>query len=266
MVKGKTVKKGKTRSKTKIRTIDKKLLNNQRLDDEIKQVIKSVEYESFSDIIDAEFQDFNYEQAERLIKKAKGKKVAFPTGEEAFLLEHEGEEYVVELSKDKEPYHSVKGKEEWFWDVEPSNYIPEEKDTFWQDVEEGEKVYHWTEEDRIDSIIENGLQTDIETRGTENKWMPAAVFTHPDPDAMKTYGDTLVSIDLGKMKKDGYTPDVIKEEPVEEHIIRNRLANYIDFEYYPDGDEYDNDTLAITGEIPSKYLTIEKDEEQIYPK
>ena len=72
----------------------------------------------------------------------------------------------------------------------------------------------------------------------------------------------MIEVSLGKMLTDGYTPEVVQEDPIIEANLRNALANRIGLEdFYPETESgIFEDTLICRGLIPPKYLRILKDE------
>lgn len=156
--------------------------------------------------------------------------------------------------------------EEWVYDKITSlniyDYI-EAKDfskEFWESVDRGYYLYHATTEENWENIKEEGLGVRSETRGISNRGMGAAIFTHPDPEALDSYGNYVIQIDVGAMKRDGYTPTVSLEEPFEDKQQAEALAYTIglkDFYYEVDQDLWE-DTIAFYGNIPPKYLSLIK--------
>ena len=129
---------------------------------------------------------------------------------------------------------------------------------FWDDVSNDFHVYHGTNEDRVDDITREGLQARDETRGIANRSTGAGVFTSSEPDTPSNYYDIVLQIDVGQMKKDGYMPDVSMEEPIQEKIAIEALANMIGLDNYEAEleDGYDYGTVIFYGNIPSKYISV----------
>lgn len=134
--------------------------------------------------------------------------------------------------------------------------MPEEN--FWSTVGQGSKAYHATTEENAEEVKKSGLEPRCETRAISNKYMPCAVFASYNQSSIDAYGDIVFEIDLGLMKADGYIPEVSGEEPLEEAYQRSAIAYKLGFvedfgsEYVLEG--LDEDTIAIYGHIPPKYL------------
>jgi len=153
----------------------------------------------------------------------------------------------------------------WIWDQDEyslTGFYPQ-KDNFWDDVGDGLIVYHGTYEENVENILKKGLMASSETRGLTNKDTGDAVFASLSPEGTDSYGNVIIQIDMGAMKRDGYMPEVSGEEPLQEASLREALAWKIgleDFNAY-DGmssDGISEDTVVIFGNIPPKYLSIYK--------
>lgn len=197
--------------------------------------------------------------------------ITFPTGKEVFIFEPTGDMWVVE-KRDDGSLKCWETADEWLNDVADYSheYYPEtdKSKEFWDGVGPGAYLYHATKEENLPSILKDGLWASHETRGLKNRDMPSAVFTVSDSQiddlasVLDSYGDVIIRIDLGAMKQDGYMPDISGETPVEEAEIKGSLAHAIGYDTYePYGDmggDYMNDTIAIYGDIPAKYLKAEE--------
>lgn len=159
-------------------------------------------------------------------------------------------------------YPQVYDANEWVWRVNdrdlPLFFHPKrEEEEFWRNVGNGFEVYHSTKAERVDSIKSTGLLRKNESRGLENRGTPSAVFTSLDPIQTESYGDVLITIDVGAMKRDGYMPEVELEEPIIENELREALAHLIGLEnFYVESNDagISPDTLIFFGDIPPKYL------------
>jgi len=129
---------------------------------------------------------------------------------------------------------------------------------FWRDVGDGIYVYHGTKSDRLTNIQKNGLEVRDETRGVENKYTGAAIFTSTFPDEAKIY-DVILSINVSQMKRDGYMPVVSMEKVIEEAELIESLAHKVGLEEYYVQYEQGLSPLTVIfyGDIPAKYLWIE---------
>lgn len=157
----------------------------------------------------------------------------------------------------------LKEAHEWI-DTMPEHqvdaYLNWEDTDPWDGIPAGYVVYHGTYADRVDDILKHGLEARSESRGINNRGMGAAVFTSADPETPLLHYDKVIAIHMGKMKEDGYTPAISGETPLEESQKRASLAHmiglkdYIAEEYSSEG--YAEDTIAIYGDIPPKYLEL----------
>jgi len=91
-----------------------------------------------------------------------------------------------------------------------------------------------------------------------NRYMGPAVFTSTNEHAISSYGSLVIGIDVGKMKAEGYLPDVGKEGPFEEEEMKSSLAHKLGIEYDPyqayEHEGLDPETVVFYGEIPPRYL------------
>lgn len=180
----------------------------------------------------------------------------FPTGKEILIVEIGRQTYVVEQSNNQIYYDEA---ESW---IESASENPEEyygenvNENFWESVGPGSILYHMTSNEYLSSIRKRGLQQRDKTRGLSNRSTGPAVFTSENSEEIEVYGDTLIEIDVWKMKQDGYMPDAEREEVVNEAEIKNALAHAIGLDDYQA--EHDSDisptTIIIYGPIPPKYL------------
>ena len=163
-------------------------------------------------------------------------------------------------------YPEPKDGKEWIdglCEHELYSYLPPDEDeSFWDNIGAGYSVYHATTEDKLESILKEGLTPMNETRGINNKWTPAAVFASENSDDIDSYGDVVLEVNLAKMKTDGYMPTVSRETPVEEAQDKSKLAHKIGLiDYEPSEDYYSSDgirdtTVVIYGTIPPQYLSV----------
>jgi hypothetical protein len=153
---------------------------------------------------------------------------------------------------------------EWvndMWEHELYQYVnPPENDDFWNNVGKGFTVYHATPRENLASIQKEGIQPRNDSRGISNRGTGAAVFTSDNPNDIDYYGDTIVEINVGQMKDDGYMPNVTQETPIEENKIRSALAYKIGIPEYEPQDYYSegiyDTTFIFYGHIPPKYITV----------
>lgn len=186
-------------------------------------------------------------------------KIDFHNGESIISVKKDGNVYII----DDFNYPEMKDANKWIWNIyNLEQYLPQQdfNENFWNEVTNGSKVYHATVEENKGNILRNGLRKENKSRGISNRSTGSAVFTSDNPDDISSYGNVIFEIDLGKMKQDGYMPEVSKEEPLSDYHMRDTLANMIGLENFIQDDYgsegiYDS-TIIIYGNIPPKYLKI----------
>ena len=186
--------------------------------------------------------------------------ITFKNGEKVISAIIEGGHVLVTLGG----FYEITDPREWLNNIAYMGYAfqyVDERDfnkEFWEDVRDGSAVYHGTSEERLYDILRNGLESRDETRGISNRGTGAAVFTSGDPGTPQNYYDKVIEIDIGKMKRDGYMPNVSIEEPLAEAELIEALAHKVGIEdYYHEVDSSDglsHDTVIFYGGIPAKYL------------
>ena len=198
----------------------------------------------------------------------KWEKIKFPSKIIIKITLDDGTIKILEDCDFEDPSYGLKNPEEWIYTIyehELYNYIPPRdfSKTFWDEIGSGYTLYHGTDSENIDAIMRKGLSPMDKTRGINNRFTGSAIFTSDNPDDIASYGNAIFEIDVGKMKQDGYTPQVSKEEPLEEAHMRQELADKLglynmDFvsEYASEG-LYDT-TVIFYGNIPPKYLRLLK--------
>lgn len=247
-------------------------MNNQNIDNNFPDPLKDGEGEALYQIMDS----FPLQLIEFLIKYKniyKPREIKLETGADPIiLLSVNNKEYLLDNSVKE--YPELKDKREWLdelSDDELSYYIPfaDYNKDFWNNAYKGLILYHATSPENVKSIKKQGLRKSSRTRAISNRWMQDAVFTSYEEDSLSSYGDFVIGIDVGKMKEDGYMPNVSQEEPFEETNMREQLANKIGIdEYYPD-EQYASeglrtDTVCFFGDIPPKYLIFPKKNKTSY--
>ena len=122
-----------------------------------------------------------------------------------------------------------------------------------------EIVYHATTSDRLDKIKKKGLEARCETRGISNRSAGCGVFTSINPETINSYGDTIIEINVEKMRQDGFNIEVEEEEPLQDEELKEIFASKLEVNYIPDefySDALSYDTIIFKGNIPPKYLNI----------
>jgi hypothetical protein len=138
----------------------------------------------------------------------------------------------------------------------PSNEDNDYSIQFWNSKYH-DNLYHATDEENVQSILQNGLTLQDKTRGLNNRGTGKAIFTSSNPDDISSYGDVIFEINVHQMAKDGYTPEVSVELQIGEEQTRSRIAHKIGLEYreqdYSTEGIYET-TVIFYGNIPPKYL------------
>ena len=133
---------------------------------------------------------------------------------------------------------------------------------FWRDGPE--TLYHGTEHVNLQTILDDGIETRDEKRGTGNRWLGPAVFTHPDTDLPSDYADSMLSIDMKAWREDvkrgAATRWTVQREPTAVELeVRSNLAWDLGWEEYQP-DDYsgeDPETVIFHGGIPGKYIRVQ---------
>jgi hypothetical protein len=184
----------------------------------------------------------------------------FHEGQRAILFDYGNDRFIVELNFPRPKMENALTWIESLGDISIYGYLDpgDFNQEFWDSVGQGQKVYHGTYDKHLPLILKKGLLPKYESRGLENQYTGAAVFTTEQPDAPAYYSDVVVEIDVGQMKADGYMPRVGKEEPIEEAEIKEALAHKIGLEDYRAevGSDYWPDTIIFYDAIPAKYIRV----------
>jgi len=179
--------------------------------------------------------------------------------EKIWVFTYSNNLYVIELSF---PYPSLLDAREWIYKVGDNawqylDFVDYNKE-FWDNVSEGDFVYHGTNEENIEDIKREGLIPMYGTRGISNRMTGPAIFASPTAEIAENYYPIVIEINLGKMKADRYFPRVGREEPIEKAEASEVLANKIGLEnFYSEYEEgLDPETVIFYDSIPLKYLRI----------
>lgn len=123
-------------------------------------------------------------------------------------------------------------------------------------------LYHATPEDRVEFILEEGIEARHDSRGMHNRHITAAVFTGSSWEAAERnseiYGPMVFEIDTEAMKRDGFMPFAFQEPDVVERDREGALANHLgddEWEGYSEQGE-DEETVILDAAIPAKYLKL----------
>ena len=230
-------------------------LSNSNIDRNSVQISGDIEedVENCKDITELQSVLFNYgikDIDEVVFEKVK---------EKIWTFDYNGKLYLTDLSF---PYPSFENAEEWVYNIgENAWQYVDYKDfgeDFWENVTEGETLYHGTYEDRIEDIMREGLSPMDKTRGIENRSTGSAIFTSSSAEVASEYYPIVLEINIGQMKADRYMPRVSKEGPVDESETLQALAYKIGLEdFYVDYEQgLDPETIIFYGNIPAKYLRI----------
>lgn len=173
------------------------------------------------------------------------------------------------LWRDDAPFVNVRGEwepmAEWIYSLAASSQLaeyvpyPDFNEEFWASPH---ILYHGTTGEWLDQVKQEGLKPRNLTRGIQNRWTPAAVFTSDTPYVPNEYyaydEGAVFAIDTPQMKADGYMPKVSQEEPIQEAEMMRSLAWSLGDEYFEPEIEsgIGEDTIVIYGEIPPQYLSV----------
>lgn len=188
---------------------------------------------------------------------AEHNKVEFDSGHNPIVvINYNGSDYVV----DSFDQPSVVPAEEWLSNVDIFAYYPhfDFNKEFWNEVHQGEKVYHGTTKENVSKIMKQGILPTNETRGLSNRHTGPAVFTSMNPDSTGYYAVT-IEIAVDAMKADGYMPKASKEDAIQEADLYESLARKIGLEEYfheVSDSSLDPETVIFYGAIPPKYLKV----------
>lgn len=176
-----------------------------------------------------------------------------------WVTTHGGTKYIIEENNDT---FDAASAENWLDSAlaDPLSYIeiPDDLEDFWKSPV---PLYHATDSDNVESILEEGLLPDTRTRAISNKWVGPAIFTSTDPDVIDAYGDTILAIDTKAMARDGHRPPVAYEEGIAEYEARSALIHRVGMQddYVVELDSSEGlsyDTLVVFGVIPPQYLRV----------
>lgn len=186
------------------------------------------------------------------------KVISFPTGKQIVKIG----DYIIDNIED--PY--LRDMDRWFYDMddrELSEYyhIPDFQEEFWGQISDGYRLYHATHRENLYDVMRVGLLPKNDSRGISNSGTGSAVFTSDNPDDIESYGDIVLEIDVGAMKRDGYMPQISKEEPLEYEEYKDALAHQLGMEDYHTNDQYSSEglyssTVVIYGKVPPQYLRV----------
>lgn len=140
---------------------------------------------------------------------------------------------------------------------------------FWENVgtiNSFNELYHATEEQYVDDILENGLEARNQTRIPTSKIRRDAVFAVKNTRSLAdgAYGSKLLAIDTLGMKKDGVTPRVGREKDWERQdramFLKDKLNLYGEIRtIVPAGEGGTGSwsgTVVIYSDIPPKYVSL----------
>jgi hypothetical protein len=124
-------------------------------------------------------------------------------------------------------------------------------------------LYHGTDENKVETILQQGLLSMNETRGLSNRSTGAAVFTSTDWDESSYYYDTVLEIDTEAMKRElppSSLPFAGRESDIAEGEAREYLAHALgDDDYHYDYEQgMSPNTVILYGAVPPKYIKVAK--------
>jgi hypothetical protein len=183
-------------------------------------------------------------------------KINFQTGKWLYLIRNE---HIIDEN------FTLEEANEWARDIidygRIDDYITIQdfNEEFWQSVGPNDKLFHGTSENRIESILANGLEPRNETRGISNRSTGNAVFASESPETAAYYYDIVLQINVGEMAQDGFHIPAGLEGPYEKHIQKQTLLDIMGIEEHGDdfsSDGISGDTVLFYGKIPPKYIRV----------
>jgi len=179
-----------------------------------------------------------------------------------WVFSHEGERYVADVNEELDEVY-VSSLESWLYNAlaHSEDYVEfdEGLSDFWTAPGDPPTLYHATDEEHVDDILQDGLMPASETRGSANRWVGAAVYASMDPDRIGAYGDIFFAIDTAGMKRDGLHYPLAMEPGIVDYEQMQAIAYAVGAEDYdidmPDSSE-DYETVVVFGPIPAKYLSL----------
>ncbi len=182
-----------------------------------------------------------------------------------YIVEFDGKFPVV---SEIERFLREKSRPEEFYEFTGVDFREHYTDLFWDNVgkiSEFNELYHATKEKHVDEILKKGLEARKESRIPMSRIHRSAVFTVKDLGylADETYGSAVIVIDMEKMKRDGFTPDVGRERDFERKdmaaYLIDKLNLYIPVEQVAQAGKRGTgswrDTVAIYSDVPPKYIS-----------
>lgn len=183
-----------------------------------------------------------------------------------WVFSYDGARYVADVNDDTDEV-SVSSLESWLDAaiVYAEDYVEfdEGLSDFWTDPGDPPTLYHATDEENVDDILQEGLGPASKTRGLVNRWVEAAVYTSLDPERIDVYGNQIFAIDTAGMKRDGLHHQLSMEPGIVDYEQMQAIARAVgageDYDIdMPDSSE-DYETVVVFGHIPAKYLTLLED-------
>jgi hypothetical protein len=190
----------------------------------------------------------------------------FPNGETLLVLDIAGKTMILDPD-----YPWFEDAQEWVSTMDSwklSGYVGaiDFNEEFWNGIEFVSRLYHGTDQTKINTIMKEGLLPMNETRGISNRSSGSAVFTTTYDQSKNegyVHGDAVIQINTDAMRADGYTPEVAREYPVETEKTRDRLARALGLRQWENTryEELGSEglweaTILIFDKIPPKYLSL----------
>ena len=179
----------------------------------------------------------------------------------------DGEPVVVEdpWTDNFDPDFDTQGAEDFVWsqsdwDLEGMYPSPDPWDDVWV---HGYTLFHGTTNENAEAIREEGFKAQQRT-GIPGEPMWPGVWLTADENLARDYATgpdgvgTVMAVDLGEMKADGYMPALEREPGIREREQREALAHLLGLEdFVDDTSDYTGvteDTVIVRGDIPAKYV------------
>lgn len=167
------------------------------------------------------------------------------------VFPYDGELYVYD--------NIVKLAKQWIYEIDVDKYVYQDyNEDFWRFAIDETVVYHGTTPENLNNIWAKGkLEKKYKTRGISNRHVGPCVFCSCEKDSAEQYV-VVIEVLVGRMKCDGWMPEISIEPAVQEYEARESIASLIgldDFSQDLESGIYP-DTVIFHEDIPIKYLRL----------
>lgn len=232
------------------------------IDKNLKESIKK-DYLEFSEGID-DLEGYLSEENAQFYKKELNGNLFYIVENKFVVLFPENSEFQDVFEIDEFFFHVI--SRNLFYDLTNIDFREYFNKKFWKSVggsSKYNKVFHATDPDNIDSILETGLHTERETFSLRNRNLSSVIFAVTDIYLLEngSYGEAIIEISIDDMKRDGFTPLVSMEPEFEDYHKKKVLAKKLDLKltmkHRPSVSSGTwEETVLIHSDIPAKYLSV----------